>query len=83
VTPFPCFQCGACCRQASRSPELTQLGYVLPNGHCKHFTPDNLCAIYDTRPECCVVGDGSKYGLTRIQYHTLALMACHVLNHDQ
>lgn len=26
-----------------------------PDGACIHLTPDNLCAIYDTRPDQCRV----------------------------
>ena len=43
-----CSRCGACCIGA----DITALGK--PVGvRCQHLTRDNLCAIYDHRPDVC------------------------------
>ena len=46
---FQCSQCGACCRRAGKSGMRPDRG----DGACIHLTKENLCAIYDTRPELC------------------------------
>lgn len=46
---FPCTGCGACCRRIwDFAPELAG-----PDGVCKHLGGDNLCTIYDDRPDYC------------------------------
>lgn len=48
---FPCTGCGACCRVIWQVlPELAK-----PDGSCKHLGEDNLCQIYDNRPEICLI----------------------------
>ncbi|APC39653.1 YkgJ family cysteine cluster protein [Clostridium estertheticum] len=49
---FPCTVCSLCCRQIGNIPQLTAFdnGY----GICT-FLINNLCSIYDTRPEICQV----------------------------
>ena len=39
LVEFPCDQCGACCRTIG----------------CDKLTEDNLCSIYETRPNSCRV----------------------------
>lgn len=52
-TPFPCTQCGCCCKQVFRS-ELT--AYLdKGNGSCKYLSSDNTCSIYEERPDICRV----------------------------
>jgi Fe-S-cluster containining protein len=55
---FPCTSCGACCRRIGQSQ-----GHGLPvnpDGSCGHLK-NNLCEIYDTRPDFCridhMIGD--------------------------
>lgn len=50
---FPCDKCGLCCRHIDLIPQLKK--YDLGNGRCINLTVDNLCAIYDKRPEICNV----------------------------
>jgi len=63
-----CIKCGQCCRQINfrvpLDPELAEL-FSAHYGHkvttvgfhvehrCVHLTTDNLCGIYDERPEYC------------------------------
>lgn len=43
-----CTQCGACCV----APDIAALDKPL-GMRCPHLTADNLCAVYDRRPEIC------------------------------
>ena len=49
---FFCDQCGLCCRHIDKVPQLAL--FDLGNGVCKYLR-DNLCSIYDDRPEICRV----------------------------
>lgn len=49
---FPCNKCGLCCRRINLVLELAE--YDLGNGVCKYLK-DNLCSIYEHRPEICRV----------------------------
>jgi len=48
---FNCWNCSACCRHCDKVDELKQ--YDRGDGSCIHLTADNLCGIYETRPEIC------------------------------
>lgn len=43
-----CTKCGACCV----APDISSLGKPL-GVRCPHLTADNLCAIYERRPQIC------------------------------
>ncbi len=46
---FQCSQCGACCRRAGLAGFMEDRG----DGGCIYLTEENMCSIYDTRPELC------------------------------
>lgn len=46
---FQCSKCGACCKRAGKSGMMPDRG----DGACTYLTQDNLCSIYETRPELC------------------------------
>lgn len=46
-------KCGTCCRNIDRIPELSE--YHIGNGVCIYLTEDNMCSIYDMRPDICNV----------------------------
>jgi Fe-S-cluster containining protein len=48
---FPCTSCGACCKRIGSFEGGED--FRLSNGSCKHLTKENLCGIYETRPEMC------------------------------
>lgn len=48
---FHCDQCGICCRHIDQIPQLKQ--FDSGNGRCIHLTNNNLCAIYEIRPDIC------------------------------
>lgn len=50
---FPCDKCGLCCKHINEIPEL-QL-FDSGNGRCINLLENNLCAIYETRPDICNV----------------------------
>lgn len=49
--PFNCWNCTACCRLCNKIEELKQ--YDRGDGTCINLTSDNLCSIYENRPEIC------------------------------
>lgn len=50
---FECDRCGLCCRLIGNVPQLRH--FDRGDGICIHLTPDNLCDIYENRPEVCSV----------------------------
>ena len=50
--PFSCSKCGECCRHIDKIPQLA--AFDTGNGICIHLK-NNLCDIYDPRPEICNV----------------------------
>lgn len=50
MTPLhhECTKCGACCV----APDISALGKAV-GVRCPHLTADNLCAIYENRPQIC------------------------------
>ena len=46
---FECSKCGACCKIAGKTGLMPDRG----DGACIHLTQDNLCSIYETRPDLC------------------------------
>ncbi len=43
-----CTRCGACCV----APDISSMGKPLGE-RCPHLTADNLCAVYENRPQIC------------------------------
>lgn len=50
---FPCDKCGICCRHIDLIPQLQK--FDIGNGRCMYLTKDNLCSIYNERPDICNV----------------------------
>ena len=50
---FACDRCGLCCRSLKKVPALAD--FDRGDGVCIHLREDNLCEIYDSRPEVCNV----------------------------
>lgn len=79
---FQCSKCGACCRRAGKSGFMPDRG----DGACIHLTKDNLCSIYETRPELCNMElmwekrnrelDLEVRGLTKIGYFKVNSEVC-------
>ena len=57
---FNCDCCGLCCRHINRSSLLKD--FNRGDGVCKFLADNNLCKIYDNRPDFCNVEIGyEKY----------------------
>ena len=78
---FLCSQCGACCKIAGAIKLMPDRG----DGACVHLLDNNLCAIYDIRPEVCSVdkmfAKHKKLNkqLTLKQHYINTTKACHAL----
>lgn len=48
---FHCDRCGECCKHVNYVSLLKD--FDAGNGRCKYLTEDNLCSIYDRRPDVC------------------------------
>ena len=82
MTPFPCNQCGACCRRVALAAETQWLDRG--DGACRHFDfGTRACTIYDTRPDVCRVD--RQYALrysdafTRPEFVALNVQVCESL----
>lgn len=52
-----CTQCGACCKLAGFAPDFPREYLTASSQACKFLTGDNLCSIYEDRPDVCRVTD--------------------------
>jgi len=64
---FPCEKCGSCCAFIG----------------CKHLTDDNLCDIYETRPDTCKIGYSKDHSartkeMTTEEYYELNKDFCKI-----
>ena len=50
---FKCDKCGICCKLIGGIPQLA--AFDRGDGVCIHLKADNLCAIYESRPDICNV----------------------------
>jgi len=81
---FNCTACGACCKKAG------ELG-LMPSGKdgaCVYLGEDNLCSIYDKRPDRCNIdkmysitskATPKTMRLTKAQYFKMQNKACNIL----
>lgn len=77
---FECDCCGLCCRLIGNVPQLKH--FDRGDGVCVHLTADNLCDIYDNRPEVCSVERMySRFAdkLTKDQYLEAMTRSCAML----
>lgn len=77
---FICTKCGLCCHFVDKFPQLVD--FDRGDGICVHLK-NNLCDIYDSRPEICNVDlMYEKYFsniYTRTEYDKKIIDACHAL----
>lgn len=50
---FDCKKCGQCCRNIGKTGLLKE--FENEKGECIHLTENNLCDIYESRPDICNV----------------------------
>lgn len=81
---FPCSQCGECCRHINLVPQLTQ--FDRGDGICIHLR-QNICGIYENRPEICRVDAMyEKYYhhlYSREEFYQLNLEGCQKLQNEK
>lgn len=74
---FPCVKCGLCCRNIDKIPQLK--AFDTGNGTCRYLI-NNLCSIYENRPEiCCVDLMYERYfsdKMTRDEFYKLNKKGC-------
>lgn len=79
---FDCSKCGRCCKHINMIPALSE--YDIGNGKCKFLTDDNLCAIYQTRPDICNVDkmyeDHFANAMTKEVYYEKNIEGCIALS---
>ena len=75
--PFNCNKCGECCRHINNIPQL--ISFDIGNGVCRYLK-DNICSIYDIRPEICQVDEMyNKYfseQLSKEEFYVMNEKAC-------
>ena len=77
ATVFDCKQCGACCKIAGmigliRDKEGNKVGQR-EDGACIHLDENNMCKIYEDRPDICRVNEdpGGGYIGTMINCNSI------------
>lgn len=77
---FPCTACGCCCRAVVAIEGVFPSEWVGRDGACVHLGDDNMCRIYESRPECCRVGFMFKEsGLSESRYVEETARVCNAL----
>ncbi len=78
---FQCSSCGACCATAGSDGRMPNRG----DGACVHLTDENLCAIFDDRPDICRADYMHKQiqktypHVDKYEYYVKATKVCHML----
>lgn len=78
---FVCSMCGACCRRVGLIiNELVKKGFpykVKENGSCEMLDENNLCKVYDNRPDMCSIEKTAlKSGKTKEEYYKQTIEMC-------
>lgn len=74
---FPCTSCGACCRRVYLVPQFPR-EWLQEDGSCIHLE-NNLCNIYNDRPDFCRVGNGiAMFDLPEKEYMMLTATICNM-----
>lgn len=78
---FQCSKCGICCRNIDKIPELSD--FHNGDGICIHLNRNNLCNIYENRPDVCNVEKmyQLKYKdvISRDEYEKMNMEGCRIL----
>lgn len=80
----PCTACAACCTDIGHIKDLSDLGYVLPDGSCKNLDRETKgCRIYETRPAVCNVEAIRPPMLSEESWSMINVGACDFLHRRQ
>lgn len=84
-SPFPCRNCGACCKYLHLVEELKELDRG--DGVCIHLDEaTNHCKIYATRPDICNIDTQYRLYYSDTPWEAFIaenLEVCDMLEHDQ
>lgn len=73
-----CDKCGACCKNLKNNDLYADLDRG--DGICKYLNENNLCAIYETRPDKCNVDKMYelyfKEAFSKDEYNNVNYKAC-------
>lgn len=61
---FPCDRCGLCCKHLEEIPQLAD--FDSGDGRCIHLLDNNLCDIYEERPDICNVSKMYKQSFSKL-----------------
>jgi hypothetical protein len=85
---FPCTGCGSCCKRINEAVENIRIidpNYRFPfnyseNGWCEMLDANNMCKVYDNRPELCNVDLMIEFlGLPKEEAYTETIKICNQL----
>ena len=75
---FKCDMCGLCCKNISGIIELKENDDG--TGRCIYLNQNNLCRIFDNRPEVCntekMYNNIYRYFMSKAEYDTLNILGC-------
>ena len=81
---YDCKRCGSCCRNVNLCEEMKMLDRG--DGICKHLNENNLCRIYDKRPNLCngqYVYEHFYSQMTVADYHKMIAKLCEQIRGNQ
>lgn len=81
---FDCDCCGLCCRNIGGIPQLSQ--FDRGDGVCCHLSDENLCKIYESRPEVCSVDRMySRFApsMSKASYYEMMSRSCQFLKQHE
>jgi Fe-S-cluster containining protein len=75
IMNFPCTSCGSCCRRVFMV-DIFPREWIKEDGSCIHLE-NNLCKIYNTRPDYCRIGYSFKNsGMSELEYQLQTAKIC-------
>lgn len=78
---FQCEKCGICCKHINLIPELK--AFDSGNGRCIYLMDNNLCSIYEKRPDICNVAKMFELvyskQMSKEEYMSLNIEGCNEL----
>ena len=69
---FPCVKCGLCCKKVGMLDKSLNRG----DGACIHLKEDNICNIYDNRPNICRIDEMKPNNISTKQWYEINLEFC-------
>lgn len=77
---FHCDKCGLCCRSLAYVPQLA--AFDRGDGVCRYLAGNNLCIIYENRPDICNVEKMYSFfasQMSKEDYYSIMEQSCALL----